>query len=850
MQTAPLQIGPYRVTRPLGQGGMGSVYLALDTRLDREVALKLFSGPEATSAAAREQVLAEARAAAAFNHPHIASVHDVLDVDGQVAIVFEYVEGETLADRLRRGRLTPDQAVEIGLQLTAALAAAHHHGIVHRDLKPANIAVTSDGIVKVLDFGVARTMPPEGDADVALTTFAGFVGTLGYAPPEQALGQSVDARADVFAMGVVLFEMLSARRPFPGGDAVTVVQAMLSEEPPRIRSLAPEVPPDLDGLIARMLARDPSKRPSSAQQVRDTLLSLAPTERGPVRATLARPRRRWIAILAVTAALTVALVGSIVWGRPETPVAAPSLVVAVMPLTNASGDSEKDYVAIGVAENLITRLAALQSITVLSRSAVNDALSRTSDVAALARELDATYLVDGSVQESGERLRIDLRLVEPGGSVIWAENVQGNFKEVFDLQTRLTSAVAQALSVRLSGADRASLADQSTSNAEALAAYWRGRTLLDRRDITGNTKAALSAFDEAVSLDPHFADAHAARGEALWSLYLDSREAEQARAALEAGTTALRLDPNRAEVRYTLAVTLAGTGQPNAAIEELQRALALRPRFEDARIQLGLVLARQGRIAEAITEFKRVTDARPNYARPFVTAGVALFEAGRYAEAAAAFERVTELQPENVVAYQQAGAAYHELGDLERALLFYEKAITVRPYAPAYSNIGTIHYSRQEYEQAAQNYKKAISLRPNARETHRNLGDAYGRLGRTSEAHRAYLEAARLAEADLTVNPRDARILASLAVYRQKLRHASEAARQLEQALTIAPTDFQVLRRAAQVYALADQPDAAIDALEAALAHGLASEALTGDDEFEPLRQLPRFAALVNRDKR
>jgi tetratricopeptide (TPR) repeat protein/tRNA A-37 threonylcarbamoyl transferase component Bud32 len=845
MEAAPLQIGPYRVIRPLGRGGMGTVYLALDTRLDREVALKLFSGPEATSAAAREQVLAEARAAAAFNHPHIASVHDVLDVNGQVAIVFEYVQGETLADRLQRGRLTPDQAVEIGLQLTDALAAAHHHGIVHRDLKPANIAVTSDGVVKVLDFGVARTMPPEGDADAALTTFAGFVGTLGYAPPEQALGQSVDARADVFAMGVVLFELLSARRPFPGGDAVTVVQAMMSGEPPRVRSLAPEVPPELDGLIARMLARDPAKRPASAQQVRDTLLSLASTERGTAVPVTVRPHR-WLAALLVAAAITAALVVSIVWGRPETPVAVPSLVVAVMPLTNVSGDSEKDFVAIGVAENLITRLAALQSITVLSRSVVNDALSRTSDVVAVARELDATYLVDGSVQESGERLRIDLRLVEPDGSVIWAENVQGNFSEVFDLQTRLTSAVAQALSVRLSGADRVSLADQSTSNAAALAAYWQGRTLLERRDITGNAKAALSAFDEAVSLDPNFADAHAGRGEVLWSLYLDSREAELARAALEAGTTALRLDPNRAEVRYTLAVTLAGTGQQNAAIEELQRALVLRPRFEDARIQLGLVLARQGRIEEAIAEFKKVTDARPNYARPFVTTGFALFEAGRYAEAAAAFERVTELQPEHVVAYQQAGAAYHELGDLERALLFYEKAITVRPYAPAYSNIGTIHYSRQEYEQAAQSYQKAISLRPNARETHRNLGDAYGRLGRTSEARRAYLEAARLAEADLAVNPRDARILASLAVYQQKLRSGPEATRRLGQALALAPTDFQVLRRAAQVYALANQPDAAVDALEAALARGLSPEALSGDDEFESLRQLPRFVALVN----
>jgi eukaryotic-like serine/threonine-protein kinase len=844
MPGVPEQIGPYRVTRPLGQGGMGAVYLARDTRLDRDVALKLFSGPEATSAAAREQVLAEARAAAAFNHPHIASVHDVLDVDGQVAIVFEFVEGDTLAERLRHGRLTAEQAVEIGLQLTDALAAAHQHGIVHRDLKPANIAITSDGVVKVLDFGVARVMPSEGDADAALTTFAGFVGTLGYAPPEQALGQSVDARADVFAMGVVLFEMLTARRPFPGRDAVTVVQAMLSGEPPRVRSLAPEVAPELDGLIARMLARDPSRRPSSARQVRDTLESLASTARGTASAVTVRPDR-WVGALLVAAAITAALVGTVLSKRPAAPADKPP-VVAVLPLTNASADASRDYLSTGVAENLITRLAAIPSLTVLSRAAVNEIQNRSGDLRALSSELGATYLVDGSVQQVGERLRIDLRLLEPNGTVAWADDVEGSFAQVFELQSRLTAALAQALSVRLSAADRATLAQQPTSNPDALDSYWRGRTLLERREIPQNVQAALTAFDDALRLDSRFADAHAARGEALWLLYLESRNAEQARAAVEAGTTALRLNPNRPEVRYTLAVTLAGTGQADAAIEELQRALALRPRFEDARLQLGLVLAEQGRVDEAVAEFRRVTDGRPNYARPFASMGFALYQAGRYADAAAAFERVATLQPDNVAAYHQAGATYHQLGDLTRAMELYRSAIAVRPYAPSYSNIGTIHYARREYAQAADNYRKAISLRPNARETHGNLGDAYSRLRRSTDARAAYLDAVRLAEEDLTVNPRDARLLASLAVYQQKLGNPSEARQRLDQAMAIAATDFQVLRRAAQVYALSNDPDAALTALEAAVANGLSPQALTADDEFRSLRGTPRFAALTN----
>lgn len=845
MPTEPLQIGPYRVTRPLGRGGMGSVYLAHDSRLDRQVALKLFSGPEATSTSAREELLREARAAAAINHPHIASVHDVLDVEGQVAIVFEYVEGETLADRLRRGRLMPHESIEIALQLTDALAAAHKLGIVHRDLKPANIALASSGVVKVLDFGVARVMPPDAaSADSARTTVGGFVGTLGYAPLEQCLGQRVDQRADVFSLGVVLFEMLTARRPFSGADAAAVVQSMLGGGAPRVRSLAPEVAPELDGLIGRMLESDPSRRPSSVLQVRDTLESLAPTVRGPVRGTLARPRRRWVLALLVAAALTAALVGTIVWNRPAAVDDKPP-VVAVMTLTNATGDERNDFLALGVADSLITRLAALPSVTVLSRSAVAEARSRKVNLGALATELDATYVVDGTVQQAADQLRISLSLVRRDASVAWAETVEGPFSSIFDLQTRLASALGQALSVQLSAADRARLAQQPTTHAGALAAYWRGRALLDRKDVTGNLEAALTSFEEAVRLDPRYATAYAALGEALWWRYLGSRSAADARAATEAGTTALRLDPESPDARYTLAVTLAGGGQLEAALEELQRALALRPNFEDARIELGNVLARMGRTDEALAEYRVVSAVRPNYAAPHDAMGLSLYAAGRFAEAAAAFERVTALQPDNVVAHQRAGVAYQALGDNDKALEWYDRALGIRPYPQAYSNIGAIHHQRGEYARAVEAYQRAIDLRPNSRETHRNLGDAYSKMGRTTDAERAYRRAIALTEEDLRVNPRDARTVASLALYLQKAGDTRQAISRLTEALKIGPNDFEVLRRAAQVHALAGRPTEALDALEAALRHGLRRETARNEDEFESVRGTERFTALT-----
>jgi tetratricopeptide (TPR) repeat protein len=829
---------------------MGTVLLAEDPRLSRLVALKTFSGPEARGEHARAQLMSEARAAAAFSHPHIASVHDVLDVDGQVVIVFEFVEGDTLTSRLEKGALPTGMALAIAGQLADALAAAHAQGIIHRDLKPGNIILTPDDHAKILDFGIARVMPLDPAAHAtAQTTPAMFIGTVGYAAPEQCLGQPVDARADIFSLGVVLFEMLAGTRPFPGEDVTTVMRAMLQTDPPHVADVVSTISPALDSLIMRALSRNPAHRPQTVREMREGLRSIVTDQRPPARPeqVSARSRPAWLAVLTLAVALgTAVLVRSIVVNRSAVvaPAARPP-VVAVMPLTNASGDAGKEYLALGIADNLTTRLAGLSSITVLSRSAVADARGRTQALPALAAQLDATYLVDGSVQQVGEQIRVNLSLVRPDASIAWADSVEGPFDSILSLQTRLASALGQAVVAQLTAADRASLAQQATTSPEALAAFWRGKALLERRDIKGNLEAALASYDEAIRLDPRFADAYAARGEALWVRYSDARSPADAQAAIEANNAAVKLDPNRAEVRSALAMTLAGTGKPDAAIEELHRALALRPTFEDARIQLGRVLARQGKTDEAIAEFKKVSDQRPNYAAPYSAMGSSLYEAGRYQEAAAAFERVTALQPDNAIAYQQVGVNYQSMGDDERALAFYQKALAIRPYPQAYSNIGAIYHQRGEYAKAVEAYQQAIALRPNARETHRNLGDALARLGRQPEAVAAYRRAIQLAEKDLEVNPNDARIAASLAVYLQKAGDADRARDRIAQAVALAPKDFEVLRRAAQVHALAWRQDAALDALERAIQNGFRRETAASEEEFQGLRELPRFKGLV-----
>lgn len=845
-------VGPYRILHHLGSGGMGSVWLAEDTRLHRQVALKTLRAADDDDAPARARLMREARAAAALNHPNIATVYDVLEDDGQVVIVFEYVEGETLAARLARGPLAAPEAVEFGGQMAGALVVAHAHGIVHRDLKPANVIVTAGGQLKVLDFGIARLLATGTTQTAAGLTGSGLglIGTPAYAAPEQVISSAVDERADLYALGVMLFEMVSGRRPFMGNDPVTLASSKLGEDAPALKSIGALIPWEFERLVASLLARDRDQRPASATEVLEHLRSIYGT-RATGSADAARPSRSTASLLAAVV-LLAAVAGFGVWQvqrmagvrSPAAPLPAIP-VVAVLPLSHVSGDSAREFLAAGIAESLIASLASLPAITVLSRASVAEARSRHSESAALARDLGANYLVEGSVQESGSRLRISLNLVRPDRTVAWGDTIEGTFDRIFELQSRLAGALTSALAVRVSPDEQSRMDTPPTSSSEALSAFWRGQALLERRDVKGNLDGAIAAFLDAIRHDRQFALAHAALGTVYWAQYTETLAPEWTEKAIEAGTTALRIDPNRPEVRYTLAVTLTGRGRLDEAVDELNRALAMRPNYDDARSQLGLVLGLQGRVDESVAEYRKALSSRPNSWSTYSSMGRVLLAAGRYDDAIAAFQKVTELQPDNYMGFQQLGTAYHTVGKAEQALENYRRTIAIRPSAGAYSNIGALHHARGEYVEAVEAYRQAIALRPNSSATHRNLGDALARLGRRTEALAAYRAAVRLGVAELRVNPRNARILASLAVHMQKAGDAAGARKRLQEALEIAPTDIEVLYRAAVVHALQGRIQPAVRALGLAVAGGYSRARVNEEDDFVSLRASAEFQAIV-----
>jgi serine/threonine-protein kinase len=858
------RLGPYEVVSLLGAGGMGEVWLAEDPRLGRRVALKRPPADALASAEVRARLEREARAAARLNHPGIAAVYDVLDHEGQLHIVMEYVEGDTLAALLRRGPVSIEQAVDVGAQLADALAAAHAAQVVHRDLKPSNVVLTPNGRVKVLDFGIARVGGVRADRRA---TSGGLVfGTPGYTPPEQLLGAEADPRGDIYSAGAVLYELITGRPPFVGDSTTDLKLAALTATPPRIQDLNPAAPVALAAIVERALARQPADRYATAAQLRTDLTrvatslgerptvelsSEAPTApfepaAGAPRATR-MPQAKWVAavvIVALAAGVGIPLARR--WRAA--PVPAPGVqgspVVAVLPLENLSGDPSKEYLGAGIAETLTMALSKMNTLRVLSRAEVLEAVRRGRESRRVARELGASYLVDGSVQESGARLRVTLRLVLPDGKVSWSDAYEGATGLVFDLQRQMGGAVVQRFQATLGGPP-AEPPPVPTTNVEALTEYWKGRSTLEQATTLDQVSAAVVSFSRAIELDAKFALGYAGLADAYWQHYQLSHESAMTRRALDAGLTALGLDPNQADVRVAVANIYLGVGQYEEAAQQLEHALALQPANDNAHRVFAKALVSQGKGDEAIAALQKAIDVRSGRWLTYYDLGGVYYRLRRLPEAAAAYQRALELLPNDVRIYNNLGAVYAQMWDNERALDNFERANRLVSSRRGFSNIGQIRYRLGRFKDAVEAYEQALKLDPKGATTRGNLGDAYLRLGRAEDARREFQRARELSLEDLKVNARDASTLAALARFEAKLGMHEQADKHVANAVALTPSDPDVLYKRAVVDALAGRPEAAVQALERAIRSGFVRRWAREDYDLVSLRASPAFQALV-----
>ncbi len=594
--SAGTRLGPYEILSPLGIGGMGEVYKAKDTRLDRTVAVKVLPESVDSGAERLRRFEQEARSASALNHPNIVTIHDVGRTNGRSWIAMELVEGASLRQLVAGGALPVKRALAIGTQIAEGLARAHVSGIVHRDLKPENIMVTGDGLVKILDFGLAKAVAPEssGMSQVATATQqteAGIVlGTVGYMSPEQATGRPVDHRSDQFALGAILYEMTTGRRAFQAPSTVETLSKILREEPEPIARVRPDVPEPLVWIVERCLAKEPEERYQSTRDLARDLAGVRDRTSGAHSTSTSfpgsgprRPRAVLVAVLVVLAAiLTVAVALRRSRGKPG---AGAVHSLAVLPLRPLGTDAMDEALGLGISDTIIRGLSRAEAITVRPLSAVRKYSKGDVDAVAAAKELKTDAVLEGSVQRAGGKLRVSVNLLRSDdGRSIWTESFDVPESEVFQVEDSVSNAVVTRLRLRLEPGQRDRMTKRYTQNAEAYEEFVIGSSEFGKCGPgwgADHLDESIRRFERAVALDPAYALAHASlAGAYLWrdlffqpgTGYLEKAKAEAAEAD--------RLDPQLAEthmVRYQLAWSHYQNFDIEAAMRELKAARRIDP---------------------------------------------------------------------------------------------------------------------------------------------------------------------------------------------------------------------------------------------------------------------------------
>ncbi len=847
-------VGRFVIRARLGAGGMGEVYRAEDTVLKRPVALKRMATELRGDERYRQRFLKEAERASSLSDHHIAGVYDVLVVKDEVFLVMEYVEGSTLRQRLREA-LDVEEFLSVATQCAEALVAAHERGIIHRDLKPENIMLTPRGHVKVLDFGVAKRLPvpDEAAATRSLGTQRGTLsGTPAYMAPEVLLEKESDGRADIFSLGVSFYEALTGRHPFLAESFMATSDRILHEDPPPPGQVNPRVPAGLDRVIARMLAKAPGARYATAADLLHDLRALAVP--GAWRWRLRLTRRQSIGLATTLAVVLVLSLFSVPgvrlrllrWTGVARIPAQKSLVV--LPFRSIGGGPEDQFYCDGMTETLTAKLTQLTATHELAVAPASDVRARqVASAEAARRDLGGTLVLAGTVFRSGGKVRINYELVDTKTMrQLRADTITAQASDPFAVQDQVVEGVTQMLDLALGPAERRAIVTHGTEVAGAFDLYLQGRGFLQNYEKPMNIENALTAFDRALKLDPHYALAYAGLGEAFWRKHENTREMQLVGAAREACDRAVAIDPKVAEPHICLGALYNGTGQYEKAVDEFQRALEDEPTSDDAYRGLASAYEKTNKLAEAERTYRRAIEIRPSYWVGYRELESFYFRRGRYAEAARQILKATELAPDNPYVYSSLGAMYHMMGKEEEAIGALKKSLALRPTSGAYTNLGTIYHFQRRYAEAVPLMEKAVELSAGDFQLWGNLGETYRRVPElAAKAPEAYRQAVRLAEQRLSINPKDAETRAWLAVYQIKLGNKEAALSEIEHARRLTPQNVNVLFRAAQVYELAGERGRALRALKAAIESGYSIAEVRTAADLADLRKDPRYQRLI-----
>ena len=740
------RLGPYKLLSLLGRGGMGEVYLAQDTKLDRKVALKILPADAAANQERMRRFVQEAKAAAALNHQNIAHVYEIGEADRVNFIAMEFIDGQTFREYIHRGQTELAKLLRHLQHVAGGLAKAHAAGIVHRDLKPDNIMITRDDHAKILDFGLAKLMVPQQPAGEDASELATAIlqqssspgvilGTVGYMSPEQSQGNTnqIDHRSDIFSFGCILFEAVTGRRAFEGKDSVDTLNKVIREPAPPISDFRSDAPNDLQRIVRRCLAKDPEDRyqtikdvaielrelrremagnagfditmpPSSAAATLGSAGSAATVSSVATRSTTSRLGVTALAVIVIA----IASVGVYLLSRLGKQESIGSL--AVLPFVNVSGDPGAEYLSDGITESITSALSQLSGLRVMSSNSVFRYKGRAADAQEVGRELGVRAVVVGRVVQRGDGLSISAELIDTrDSSQLWGEQYNRKSADILAVQEEIARQISDKLRLRLSGEDKGRLAKRYTESTEAYELYLKGRFHQTKR-TQDDLKRSIDYFKQAVAKDPNYALAHSGISDSYSYLgnhgFLPPKEVSPQ--AKDSALKALEIDDRLAEAHTSLAYVKANYDWDWAGAER---------------------------------EFKRAIELNPSYTRAHSLLAAYLSGQGRFEEAFAELNRALELDPLSIYDNTNLGWHLHKAGRVDEAIEQFRKTIEMdRSYAQAHDWLGQVYDTKKMYEAAISEFKEAIVLYGGAPSATAALGYGYAVAGRKDEARRCLRE--------------------------------------------------------------------------------------------------------------
>ena len=849
MATLHPSFGHYEILGPIGAGGMGEVYAARDPRLGRKVAIKVLPQRLTGERDTLTRFTQEARSASALNHPNIVTIHEVGASNGSPYIVMEYIEGQDLRMLLARGPVPVSKVLDVASQIADGLAAAHDRGIVHRDLKPENIMLTRDGFVKILDFGLAKVVTPEGEpGDHTLelnlpgTNPGTILGTVGYMSPEQATGRPLDFRSDQFAFGAILYELVTGRPAFEGETSIDVLAAILHHEPPPVTKANARAPVQLAAIIRRLLAKAVDDRYTSSRDLARELHSLRDrvvAEESGFHDAVRRRRSPAVAAVAVAALLTF-IAGLFFITRERSPaakVAASASVTAskkyLAILGFKAGDPAGQLVADGFTETLTARLARFPAVQVMRPPASS---ADTTDIRKAARELGATLVLTGLMQRAGESIRVTYSVVDAITGHQWTGLVDGTASNLFGVQDEVAEKVANNL--ELGASPSAVTLDPAVSQRR----YLEALGLLQRYDNDESLDSAIRILKD-LGASP---TVQAGLARAYLLKYERTRDPQFAAAAGAAADRALASDPQSLDVNVTVGQLRLQTGRHEEAIAAFMRVLSQQPHNADATLGLAKTYAAAGDHPRAEAMYKRCIALQPNYWNVHHQLGAFYFARGRYEDAIPHFQKVTNLIPDGESGYLNLGTMYFALGRYDDALGVFQQSVARRPTAHGLANLGTTYYYVGKFADSAAALERAVRIQPHAFVYWRNLGDAYRWIrAKEQQSSYAYRRAVKLADDAIRINDRDAQAHRTRAVALSKLGDHRAARAAILRALELEPQRGANAYDAAVIANVAGDEDEALARIEQAVRLGANAYEITRDPEFANLRKRGRLEPII-----